>query len=85
MVCPLIPNPFSLVRILLVRDIQGKYQTAQGIRDSMETIHRGQQESVAGFHLIEQIAQNLLVNLGSQSSNLENTPTNSPTFAMQPP
>ena len=85
MVCPLIPNPFWLARILLVRGIQGKIQTAQGIRDAMETIHRGKQESVAGFRLIEQIAQNLLVNPSSQSSNLENTPTNSLASAMQPP
>ena len=51
----------------------------------METIRRGQQESVAGFHLIEQIAQNLLVNPGAQSSNLENTLTNSLASAMQLP
>ena len=82
---PLIPNPFWLARILLVRGIQGKIQTAQGIRDAMETIHRGKQESVAGFRLIEQIAQNLLVNPSSQSSNLEKTLNNSPASSMQPP
>ena len=47
--CPLIPNPFWSARILLSRDIQAKIQTAQGIHEAMETIHYGQQESVAGF------------------------------------
>ena len=51
----------------------------------METIRRGQLESVARFCLLEQIAQNLLVNPEAESSNPTNTPANSPASAMAPP
>ena len=54
--CPLIPSPFWSARILLTRDIQAKIQTTHGIREVMDTIRRGQQESAAGFCLLEQIA-----------------------------
>ena len=54
--CTLIPSLFWSVQILLARDIQAKIQTAHGILEAMETIRRGQQESVAGFRLLEQIA-----------------------------
>ena len=38
----LIPNPFCSLRIILARDIQAKIQMAQGIREAMDTIRRGQ-------------------------------------------
>ena len=80
--CPLVPNPFWSTRILLARDIQAKIQTAQGIREAMETIRRGKQESVTIFRLLDQIAQNMLANLEAAPENLGVTPVNSPT--MQP-
>ena len=83
--CPLIPNPFCSARILLACDIQDKIQMAQGIREAMDTIHRGQQESAAGFRLLEQIAQNQLANPDARPSNPGQTPANFPASAMQPP
>ena len=79
---PLIPNIFCSTHILLSHDIQAKIQTTQGIRDAMDTIRRGQQESVAGFCLLEQIAQNLLANPDARPSNPGQTPANSPASAM---
>ena len=40
--CPLIPNPFWSACILLSYDIQAKIQMAQGVREAMDTIRRGQ-------------------------------------------
>ena len=82
---PLIPNPFWSVHILLACDIQAKIQTAQGIREAMDTIRRGQQESAAGFHLLEKITQNLSGNPDAGPSNLGQTLANSPASTMQPP
>ena len=74
-----------MARILLDRDIQAKILTAQGIHDAMEIIRRGQQESAAAFRLMEQLAQNMLVNPGAESPNLGNTPANSLASTMPPP
>ena len=52
----LLSNPFWTARILLAQDIQAKIQIAQGIRDSVDIIHSGQQESFVGFIFLERIA-----------------------------
>ena len=83
--CPLLPNPFWTAHILPARDIQGKIQAAQGIRDALDIIRREQQERAAGFRLLEQITQNMLSNPGPESSNLGTTPANSPATDMPPP
>ena len=43
---PFLSNPFWTTLILLAWDIQAKIRTTQGIRDALDIIHRGQQESV---------------------------------------
>ena len=50
---PLVINSFWTVRILLAHDTQAKAQISHGIREALTLIRRGQQESSAGFQLME--------------------------------
>ena len=61
---PLVFNPFWRVRILLAQDLQSKAQMAHGIRESLTLIQRGQQESVVGFYLLDQITTEVMDHLG---------------------
>ena len=75
---PLTLNPFWIVWILLARDTRAKVQISQGIREALSLIQRGQQESLASFWLLKQIAMDIMDSLGDTTTTPANTPVNSP-------